>query len=69
MTKITHFIPYSKSTTAPEFGQLFIFYVIRLHVLSDLIVLDRDSIFTSNFWFTLTSILKIDPGKSTAFHP
>jgi len=69
MTKMTHFIPCSKSTSAPEFAQMFVSYIVRLHGLSDSIVLDRGSIFTSNFWSTLTSILKIDPQKSTAFYP
>ena len=69
MTKMTHFIPCSKSTSAPEFAQLFVSHIVRLHGLHDLIVSDRGSIFTSNFWSTLASILKIDPRKSTAFHP
>jgi len=69
MTKMTHFISCSKSTTAPEFAQLFVSHIIRLHSLSDSIISDHSSIFTSNFWFTLASILGIDPRKSTAFHP
>jgi len=69
MTKMTHFILCSKSTSAPEFAQLFVSHIVRLHGLPDSIVSDRDSIFTSNFWSTLTSILKIDLRKSTAFHP
>ncbi|HUJ80479.1 MAG TPA: hypothetical protein VLW83_01275, partial [Candidatus Acidoferrales bacterium] len=69
MTKMTHFIPCSKSTSAPEFAQMFVSHIVRLHGLPDSIVSDRGSIFTSNFWSTLTSILKIDPRKSTAFHP
>jgi Reverse transcriptase (RNA-dependent DNA polymerase)/RNase H-like domain found in reverse transcriptase/Integrase zinc binding domain/Chromo (CHRromatin Organisation MOdifier) domain/Aspartyl protease len=69
MTKMSHFVPCLKSTSAPEFARLFISHVVRLHGLSDSIVSDRGSIFTSNFWSTLASILKIDPRKSTAFHP
>jgi len=69
MTKMTHFIPCSKSTSAPEFAQMFVSHIIRLHGLPDSIVSDRGSIFTSNFWSTLAAILKIDPCKSTAFHP
>ena len=65
---MTHFIPCSKSTTAPEFAQLFVSHIVRLPGLPDSIVSDRGSIFTSNFWSTLASILKIDPRKSTAFH-
>ena len=69
MTKMTHFIPCFKSTTAPEFVQLFVSHIVRLHSLSDSIVSDHGSIFTSNFWSTVASILKIDLRKSTAFHP
>jgi len=66
---MTHFIPCSKSTSAPEFARMFVSHIVRLHGLSNSIVSDRGSIFTSNFWSTLASILKIDPRKSTAFHP
>ena len=69
MTKMGHFIPCLKSTTAPEFAKLFMSYIVKLHGLPDSIVSDRGSIFTSHFWSTLASILKIDPRKSTAFHP
>jgi len=68
-TKMTHFIPCSKSASAPEFAQLFVSYIIRLHDLPNLIVSAHGSLFTLNFWSTLASILKIDPWKSTAFHP
>jgi hypothetical protein len=69
MTKMTHFIPCTKTTSAPEFAKLFVSYVVKLHGLPDSIVSDRGSIFTSHFWSTLSSILKIDPRKSTSFHP
>ena len=65
---MTHFILCSKSTTAPEFAQLFVSHIVRLHGLSDSIVSDHGSIFTSNFWSTLTAILKINPQKYTTFH-
>ena len=69
MTKMSHFIRCLKSTTAPEFAKLFTSHIVRLHGLPDSIVSDRGTIFTSNFWTTLALILKIDPRKSTAFHP
>ena len=69
MTKMSHFIPCLKTTSAPEFAQLFVSYIVKLHGLPDSIVSDRGSIFTSNFWSTLASILQIDPRKSTSFHP
>jgi hypothetical protein len=69
MIKMSHFIPCSKTTDAPEFTRLFVSNVIRLHGLPASIVSDRGSMFTSYFWSTLASILKIDPRKFTAFHP
>jgi len=69
MTKMSHFIPCLKSTTAFEFAQLFVSHIVRLYGLSDSIVSNRSSIFTSNFCSILTSILKIDLRKSTVFHP
>ena len=69
MTKMAHFILCLKTTDAPEYARLFVSYVVRLHSLTDSIVSDRGSMFTSHFWSTVASILKIDPRKSTAFHP
>ena len=37
--------------------------------LPSTIVSDRDARFTSKFWETITGILKIKRGISTAFHP
>ena len=66
MTKMSHFILCFKSTSALEFAQFFISYIVKLHSFFDSIVSDCGSIFTSNFWFTLTFILQIGPRKSTA---
>jgi len=69
ITKMGHFITCLKSTSTPEFARLFISSIVKLHGLPDSIVSNHSSIFTSNFWSMLTSILKINPRKSTAFHP
>ena len=69
MTKMSHFIACLKTTSASDFARLFIAHIVRLHGLPDSIVSDRGSIFTSNFWSMLASILQIDPRKSTTFHP
>ena len=69
MTKMARFIPCLKSTSAPDFAQLFVTHIVQLHGLPDSIISDRGSIFTSKFWSSLASILKIDSRKSTAFYP
>jgi len=69
LTKMSHFIPYHKTTTAPQFAKLFIKNIVRLHELPDSIVSDRDSLFTLLFWKTFTENLGINYDMSTAFHP
>jgi len=69
LTKMFHLVPCTKTTTAPEFAQIFIDYVIRLHGIPDSIVSDRGSIFTSQFWTALSKALSLKKRLSTAFHP
>src|SRR5271169_188234 len=69
LTKMFHLVPCTKTTTAPEFAQIFIDYVIRLHGIPDSIVSDRGSIFTSQFWTALSKALNLKKRLSTAFHP
>ena len=68
-TKMCHFAPCSKTTTAPEFAQLYLDHVVRLHGISDSIVSDRGSIFTSQFWNALSKSLSLKKRLSTSFHP
>ena len=60
MTKMVHFAPCTKEVTAPEYAQLFVDYVFRLHGLLDVIVSDRDPRFTSKFWRSLFDLLGTD---------
>ena len=69
MTKMVHFAPCRKEVTAPEYAQLFVDHVFRLHGLPDVIVSDRDPRFTSRFWRSLFDLLGTDLRFSTAFHP
>ena len=68
-THRVHFIPCTKSITAPEAAQLYIDNVVRLHGLPLQIVSDRDKLFTSLFWGELTRLLGIELKMSTANHP
>src|SRR5947207_4840471 len=69
LTKMCHLVPCNKTTSAPEFAQMFLRHVIRLHGLPDSIVSDRGSVFTSQFWNALTKSLDLKKRLSTAFHP
>jgi chemotaxis protein CheY-P-specific phosphatase CheC len=68
-TKMAHFIPCHKSTDAPEFANMYLTHIIRLHGISESIVSDRGSIFTSHFWTSLSSLMGLKRKLSTAFHP
>ena len=68
-TKMSHFIPTRKNSTAEEFSHLFIQEIVKHHSIPSSIVSDRGSIFTSKFWTTLTKSLGIKTRLSTAYHP
>ena len=49
LTKMALFIPTTKSMAAPEVASLFLQHVVRPHGLPDMMVSDRDPVFTSHF--------------------
>ena len=67
-TKLSHFVTCQKTTTAPKFAQLFVGTIIYLHGISESLVSDRGSVFTSHFWSHLSTILEINSKMSTTFH-
>lgn len=69
LSKMAHFVPTKTTITAPELAQLFLSQVVRLHGLPKVLISDRDSKFTSDFWRTLFATLGVDLRLSTAFHP
>ena len=69
LTKMSHFVPCHKTTTAPEFTKILLDHVICLHGIPDSIVSDRGSIFTSQFWTALSKSMNLTRRLSTAFHP
>lgn len=69
LTKYAHFLPYRKDYDAPKVANLVLDRVIRLHGLPKRFITDRDKLFTSNFWKTITAKTGIKHVMSTAFHP
>ena len=69
LTKMSHFVPCHKTTTAPEFARILLDHVIHLHGIPDSIVSNRGSIFTSQFWTALSKSMNLMRRLSTAFHP
>ena len=49
LTKMAIFIPTTKSMPAPDVASLFIQHVVRVHGVPDVLVSDRDPVFTSHF--------------------
>ncbi len=69
LTKMVHYEPVKVTTDAPGLAEIIIDVVVRYHGLSDSIVSDRGSVFTSKFWSSLCYFLSIKRKLSTAFHP
>ena len=69
LTKMVNYKPVKITINAPGFIKIIIDVVVRHHSLSNSIVTDRSSFFTSKFWSSLCYFLGIKQQLSTAFHP
>ncbi|WAQ88258.1 hypothetical protein PtA15_9A385 [Puccinia triticina] len=69
LTKMAHFIPCKKSTTADDLADLMLRYVWKLHGTPKSIVSDRGSVFVSQITKELSQRLGIRLQPSTAYHP
>ena len=69
LTKDYYIIPCHSTTTAADLARLFVWEVWKLHSLPDSVVSDRGTLFVSDFWKAVCSILKIKVLLSTAYHP
>jgi hypothetical protein len=69
LTKYCHFIPCTKDITAPRLAHLVLDRVVRHHGLPLALITDRDKLFTSAYWKTLTAAMGMEHKLSTAFHP
>lgn len=68
-SKYSHFIPLSHPFTASAVAQEFMKHIYKLHGLPQVIISDRDKIFTSQFWEQLFSKSGTKLHKSSAYHP
>jgi len=69
LTKYTMFIPFRETATAPVLAYTILRELVSNHGLSKEFITDRDKLFTSKFWETLTAELGIKHKMSTAYHP
>ena len=69
LSEMVHFAATTTTVTAKETARIFGHNVFRLHGLPRHLVSHRDARFTSHFWKEVCSLLGIDMGMSTPFHP
>jgi hypothetical protein len=68
-SKYAHFIPLGHPYTATSVAKAFFEGIVRLHGFPCSILSDRDTVFTSTFWFELFRLAKVKLLMSSAFHP
>jgi len=68
LIKYTMFISFKKTATAPVLVYIILQELISNHRLSKEFIIDRDKLFTSKFWETLTAELRIRWKMLTAYH-
>nr|GFA41469.1 putative reverse transcriptase domain-containing protein [Tanacetum cinerariifolium] len=69
LTKSTHFLPMKKTYSIKKLAQLYLKEIVCRHGVPVLIILDRDSLFTSRFYETLQKALGTQLNLSTTYHP
>lgn len=68
-SKYAHFVALSHPFTALKVAMLYMDNIFKLHGLPQVIVSDRDRIFTSNLWQELFKLSDTELRMSTAYHP
>jgi hypothetical protein len=69
LTKFAYFIPFREDSTAEDFAYVFQRTILSNHQMPREIISDRDKLFTSKFWQTLTAQLGTNHKLSTSYHP
>lgn len=69
LTKYAHFIPYKEASTAEELAYIFLRNILSNHGMPEEIISDRDKLFISKFWRSLTAQLGSKQKMSTSYHP
>jgi hypothetical protein len=69
LTKSAHFLPVKSTYRAPQYAELFITEIVKLHGVPLSILSYRDPIFTSHFWKAFQKALRTRLKLSTSHHP
>jgi hypothetical protein len=68
-SKVTHFIPFQKTSDATHIANLFFKEIVRLHGLARRIVSGRDTKFIGHFWRTLWKKMGTNLIFISSYHP
>ena len=69
LTKMSHYVPCHKNTTAEQLAKLILTEVIRYHGIPESYISDRGTQFKSKFWTELCRLQGTSRRLSTAYHP
>ena len=69
LTKYSYLIPFKEIYTAEQLGFIILDRLIRYYGILEVIISDRDKLFTLNYWRTLILLLGTKLKMLTAFHP
>ncbi|MGL6248430.1 MAG: DDE-type integrase/transposase/recombinase, partial [Culicoidibacterales bacterium] len=69
VSKMAHFIPIQTTANAEKLAEVFTAQILRLHGIPKVIISDRDTRFTSEFWIAFCNDIGTKRHLSTAFHP
>ena len=68
-SKMTHFIPWKKTSDVEHVAKLFFKEIVRLHGLPRSIISDRDNKFVGYFWKKMQKKMGTELRYSSTFYP
>jgi hypothetical protein len=68
-SKYEHFLPLSHPYTAASVAKTFMDHIYKLHGMLEVIISDKDRIFTSNLWQELFKLAHTTLNMSSSYHP
>lgn len=68
-SKYAHFIPMSHPYTTLTVAQAYLNNIYKLHDLPQVIILDRDRVFTGTVWQELFKLSETTLNMSSSYHP
>ena len=69
LTKMAHYIPVCKMMSVTDFIEVFIQDIVKHHGMPEVLVTDRDKLFTTEQWTSFCFHMRCRRNMSTAFHP